>query len=244
MVDQRTKFAQEVQDKVAAENKAAQDALKEENKKNRANYYAEADTKVRQDIREENWKKWEETMANQRGGAEAYNEWTTGMNNIVNSLKAFNAALASEWNVKIPWGHPQLLAGWKSVPSYNPSWDKSDTLKFTDDCTYVVGLDDNGVLHKQAYFTQKEGDKTTPIPIPPGAQQPFDDAFNEWAQNNNLTIQPDGKVKDQTGRELDKADFDRLKKDPTNGFHTFINNKLGLSMTDTTDLQESSGLTP
>ncbi|ASQ45955.1 hypothetical protein [Legionella clemsonensis] len=158
------------------------------------------------------------------GRSEAFVEWATGMNSIVSYLRTFNEYL-------------YLSMGNDAMP--NISWDKSnsDSLnisrdgKAQPDISYSVTMDDTGHIK-----TGVTADKNI---ITPEEKKYFDAALSAWAHDNDYTLQVDRAnpdagftLKNNTTGQLvtDKAVFDNLKKDPTNGLHRYLTDRFAMTL--------------
>lgn len=157
------------------------------------------------------------------GRSEAFVEWATGMNSIVSYLRDFNEYLF-------------LSMGNGPIP--HASWDKSnsDNLNIGDgkaqpDISYSVTMDDTGRI-KSAVTADNEI-------IRPEDKEFFDVALSAWADSNDCTLiavdktNPDAGFtlkNNKTGQLVDKAAFDNLKKDPTNGLHSYLTDRFAMTL--------------
>lgn len=152
------------------------------------------------------------------GGAESYVEWTTAMSRMVGYLKVLNQAFAT-WLT--------------NVNMSNPNWDKlnSDKLVVAPNVSYHVGMDEEtGQIKTNLYHNDKAVSRAD--------KNAFDALLQGWAKKNNYTIQQDPTdptsyllKNDTTGNIVrDKTVFDALKKDAANGLHTFLSDKLALTL--------------
>ncbi|KTD08176.1 hypothetical protein [Legionella jamestowniensis] len=158
------------------------------------------------------------------GRSEAYVEWATGMNMIVGYLRDFVDYIYKSMD-------------YEATP--NISWDKSnsDNLnikgdgKALPDISYSVTMDDTGHIK-----TAVKADKNI---ITAEEKKYFDVALAAWAKEKGYTLEADHAnldagftLRDDKTKELvtDKAVFDNLKKDSTNGLHSYLTDRFAMAL--------------
>ncbi|WED44386.1 hypothetical protein [Legionella cardiaca] len=168
-----------------------------------------------------------------KGESEAFVEWTTGMNKLMNYLKVFS----------------ELINKWLgNMAMANPNWDKidQDKLNISPEIKYSVTMDETtGHVKSDVSVNGK--------PVTEEQKRLFDMALFDWAKKNGHTLQVDANdpdkrftlTNDTTGQRLtDKSAFDDLKKDTSNGLqktmHNYLSERFALKMEDQSDYQPST----
>lgn len=183
---------------------------------------------------EKDWEQLQRSIEENKSRSEAYVNWETGLNQLVDALKIFVRAMRTFW----PWGNVSVM---------NPSWDKANTdnLKVTPNVQYYVGLDADGCLKTEVNIKKKHADGTIETVAAPFEQERiFDELLKAWADENDHEVVPDpahpGReiIKNKTtGVQLDAAALTALKTDLNFGFGAWLGDKLALKVEETDTLR-------